>query len=98
MQRKLSAALLLAVLFLGISSTAAMASSPEPLPFGSEAVPLTMEELEEIEGAWLTEAIVGGICGGITYLITTPVSDWSLTDGIRHVAAGAVTGWFCSLF
>jgi D-tyrosyl-tRNA(Tyr) deacylase len=97
--KRASALLLILVLLLGLGGTsAALASEPAHHPFGEDAVPLTLEELEEVEGAWAAQTIVGAAVGGITYLITTPSSSWNVGDCLRHMAAGAVSGLLGSFF
>lgn len=98
MRKRSAALLLLVVLLLGLGSSAALANAPASPPFGSEVVPLTLEELEEVEGAWAAQTAVGAAVGGVCYLITTPVSQWNLGDCLRHVVAGAVSGFFGSFF
>ena len=98
MRKRSAALLLLVVLLLGLGSSAALANAPASPPFGSEVVPLTLEELEEVEGAWAAQTIVGAAVGGITYLITTPSSSWNVGDCLRHMAAGAVSGLLGSFF
>lgn len=99
MTKRASALLLTLVLLLGLGGTsAALASEPAHHPFGEDAVPLTLEELEEVEGAWAAQTVVGAAVGGVCYLITTPVSQWNLGDCLRHVVAGAVSGLLGSFF
>ena len=64
MRKRSAALLLLVVLLLGLGSSAALANAPASPPFGSEVVPLTLEELEEVEGAWAAQTIVGAAVGG----------------------------------
>lgn len=71
---------------------------PLPRPLAVRWSPLTLEELEEVEGAWAAQTVVGAAVGGVCYLITTPVSQWNLGDCLRHVVAGAVSGFFGSFF
>ena len=52
MRKRTATLLLLVVLLLGLGSSAALANAPASPPFGSEVVPLTLEELKELEGAW----------------------------------------------
>lgn len=99
MKQKLLSTFLVVLLLAGFVGTS-LAATP-PLPFGTEVTPISVEELEEVEGAWGGAALaasVGAAVGGIQYLITTPYDDWSWGEGIRHTLSGAVAGlmgyWF----
>ena len=59
---------------MGMASTSLAAASP-PLPFGQEVIPLTEDEMEEVDGAWgatLVKTAVGAAVAGASYLLTTP--------------------------
>ena len=76
MKQKLLCSLLVLTLLMGMVGTSFAASaSPAPvLPFGEEVIPLTQEEMEEIEGAWgahAAAAVVGAALGGLSYWTTT---------------------------
>lgn len=80
---------------MGMLGTSFAASTPPPsvLPFGEEVVPLTKEEMEEIEGAWgahVAAAVVGAAMGGLGYLATTAPADRNWTDGAVACALGAM--------
>ena len=101
MKKRFVGLFLVVVLLMGIVGTSLAAAAPPPLPFGEEVTPLTHEEMEEVDGAWgatLIKTAVGAAVGGVSYLITTPQSDWNWSDGVRHTVAGAVSGLVGSFF
>ena len=65
MRKRSAEMLLLEVLLLGLGSSAALANAPASPPFGSEVVPLHLEELEEVEGDWAAQKVVGAEGGGV---------------------------------
>lgn len=88
-------------LFLVVSLLFAMSAvglAATPAPFGRELTPLTEEEMAQIEGEGLLQIGVGGLVGGVQYLIVTPYSDWNARAGLKHVLAGALGAWAGGLF
>ncbi|NLM39191.1 MAG: hypothetical protein GX205_03990 [Firmicutes bacterium] len=79
------------VLTLLVGAVPVAASSP----FGPGAVPLTTDEMEEIDGEFspvVTSVIAGSLVSTASYLITTPSSEWSFAGAVRNAIAGAVSG------
>lgn len=101
MKKRLFGSLLVLVLLMGLAGTSLAAAVSQPLPFGEELVPLTQEEMAEVEGAWgatVVKTAVGAAVGGVQYLITTPKADWSWSAGLKHTLSGAVAGLVGSFF
>ena len=92
MKRKLLSTFLALSLILGLVASAAASA---PAPFGAELIPLTLEELAEVEGEFASHLLVaagGALAGSLGYLITTPLEQWSWTDALRHALSGALGG------
>ncbi|HHT90829.1 MAG: hypothetical protein QM451_06420 [Bacillota bacterium] len=101
MQKKLVCSLLVLTLLMGMAGTSLAAAASPPLPFGQEVIPLTEDEMEEVDGAWgatLVKTAVGAAVAGASYLLTTPRDDWNWSDGLKHTAAGALSGLAGSFF
>ncbi len=93
MKRKFVSSLLILVLLMGIAGTSLAASTAPPLPFGEHVVPLSQEEMEDVEGAWgahATAAVIGGAIGGAFYWANTAPAERNWSDGLKACAQGAL--------
>jgi hypothetical protein len=96
MKQKLLCSLLVLTLLMGMVGTSFAASaSPAPvLPFGEEVIPLTQEEMEDIEGAWGGHAVaaaVGAVVGGLIYWGDTSPAERSWSGGLKACAMSAMS-------
>lgn len=85
--------LLVVTLLMGIAGTSLAAAAAPPLPFGEVIVPLSEEEMEEIDGAWgqyAAVAVVSAAFAGATYWATTPPAERNWSDGLLVCAIGAM--------
>jgi hypothetical protein len=74
------------------TSFAASLSPPPVLPFGEEVLPLTQEEMEDVEGAWgsyVAVAVVSAAFAGACYWTQTEPVDRNWKDGLMACAIGA---------
>ncbi|HHT67987.1 MAG TPA: hypothetical protein GXZ85_01870 [Firmicutes bacterium] len=93
MKRRFMGLFLVVVLLMGVAGTSLAAVVPPPLPFGEELMPLTHEEMEDVEGAWGTyaaAAVMGAALGGLSYYTTTSPAERNWSDGLKACALGAV--------
>lgn len=96
MKRRFLCSLLVFTLLMGMVGTsfAASLAPPPTLPFGEEVIPLSQEEMEDVEGAWgahAAAAVMGAAIGGLSYWTTTAPADRNWTDGLVACALGAVS-------
>lgn len=92
---------LVVTLLMGFAGTSLAAAVSPPLPFGEVVVPLTEEEMEEIDGAWGTHAaaaVIGAAYGGAVYWADTPPAERNWSDGIKTCAVHAVSFFLGSFF
>lgn len=62
-------------------------------PFGEESIPLTEDELQQVEGEYKGVVIVGaaGAAFGVyDYLTSTPRSDWTVGGAAKSAANQAI--------
>ena len=96
MKKNVLCSLLVLTLLVGMVGTSFAAStvSPPVLPFGEELVPLSQEELDDVEGAWgahAAAAVVGAAIGGLSYWTSTAPAERNWTDGLVACAVGAMS-------
>lgn len=96
MKKKVLCSLLVLTLLVGMVGTSFAAStvSTPVLPFGEELVPLSQEELDDVEGAWgahAAAAVVGAAIGGLSYWTSTAPAERNWTDGLVACAVGAMS-------
>ncbi len=94
MKTKLVSLFLVFILLMGVAGTSLAAAAPPPLPFGEVVVPLTEEEMEEVDGAWgahFAAAVVGAALGGASYYAFTPPAERNWSDGLKACALSAIS-------
>lgn len=88
--KRLVAFLLSVTLIFGIFAPSVAAAK---LPFGEELTPLSLEEMEEVDGEYKVAAavaVLGATSGALQYLAETPQEEWTLKGVALSAASKAV--------
>lgn len=86
-------ALLLCLTILAVPVSALAAPIEPKHPFGEEMIPLSADEMEQVDGEWQGIAIagvVGAAYGAYNYLTTTPRNEWTWGGTAINAFNGAV--------
>lgn len=86
-------ALLLCLTILAVPVSALAAPIEPKHPFGEEMIPLSADEMEQVDGEWQGIAIagvVGASIGCVKYLSSTPREEWTFRGAAREATFGAI--------